>query len=95
LNNLCKYVCCARTKQHCKSKPSVLNYATQGDDKTLIIGLMLSRGVIENYHQLESILPEIDEHEAQASNAKVIENQWKLSLKLDFYLTLNHFSAFK
>ncbi|MBA6391940.1 formate dehydrogenase accessory sulfurtransferase FdhD [Colwellia sp. BRX10-3] len=54
---------------------------TPGDDKALIIGLMLSEGVIEDYHQLESILPEIDEHEAQASNAKVIENQWEVKLK--------------
>jgi FdhD protein len=53
---------------------------TPGDDKALIIGLMRSEGIIEHYHQLESILPEIDEHEAKSSNGKVIDNQWEVKL---------------
>jgi len=53
---------------------------TPGDDKALIIGLMLSEGIIDHYQQLDSVLPEINEHEAQSSNSKVIDNQWEVRL---------------
>tara|TARA_R110000737_G_scaffold236632_1_gene249015 strand:+ start:2774 stop:3691 length:918 start_codon:yes stop_codon:yes gene_type:complete len=53
---------------------------TPGDDKALIIGLMQSEGIIDNYQQLESVLPEVDEHEAKSSSTSVIANQWQVKL---------------
>lgn len=53
---------------------------TPGNDRALITGLLLSEGVIKSNHQLESILPEIDdENVSSASNAK-FDNQWEVKL---------------
>ena len=53
---------------------------TPGDDKALIIGLLLSEGVIQNYQQITSILPEVDDEEANSSNGVITENQWEVKL---------------
>ena len=49
---------------------------TPGDDKALIMGLMQSEGIINNAQQLESVLPELDEHETKSLN----KNQWQVKL---------------
>ncbi|MGB1261651.1 MAG: formate dehydrogenase accessory sulfurtransferase FdhD [Cognaticolwellia sp.] len=53
---------------------------TPGDDKALIIGLMQSEGIIAHYHQLESVLPEVDEQQAHTTNDDEINNQWRVTL---------------
>ena len=63
-----------------KSQVFSITMRTPGDDEALIIGLMQSEAVIEHYHQLESVLPEIEDHETEPSNGKVSYNQWEVKL---------------
>lgn len=70
----------AREGDEYQSQIFSITMRTPGDDKALIIGLMQSEGIIDHYHQLDSVLPEINEHDAKASNNKVIDNQWEVRL---------------
>ena len=53
---------------------------TPGDDQALIVGLMQSEGIIEHYHQLESVKPETDAHNAKLLSDNGGENQWAVKL---------------
>ena len=65
-----------------RSQVFSITMRTPGDDKALIIGLMQSEGIIEDYHQLESVLPEIDEDNVKSSDKNVIDNQWEVRLSV-------------
>ncbi len=54
---------------------------TPGDDEALIVGLMQSEGIIEHFHQLESVLPEWDEDQVKSSNGYPLANQWEVKLR--------------
>lgn len=51
---------------------------TPGDDEALIIGLMLSEGVIQSYSHIHSIAPEVDDEDAASKT--INENQWQVTL---------------
>jgi len=53
---------------------------TPGDDKALIIGLMQSEGIIEHYHQLESVLLEVDDDSGKTSNGDALDHQREVKL---------------
>ena len=67
-------------KARYQSQVFSITMRTPGDDKALIIGLMQSEGIIDNYQQLDSVLPEVEQDESESSNAGVIGNQWQVKL---------------
>ena len=65
-----------------RSQVFSITMRTPGDDKALIIGLMQSEGIIQHYHQLESVLPEVDQDNVKTSDKSVIDNQWEVRLSV-------------
>jgi FdhD protein len=59
---------------------------TPGDDEALILGLLLSEGVIDNYQQVDSITLETDDD---------IGNLWEVKLVSDYLPTINNLERYQ
>lgn len=64
--------------QRLESRIFSITMRTPGNDKALIIGLMLSEGIITNLKQIESIEPEVDDD--QNTKLSAIQNSWEMKL---------------
>ncbi|SEL73323.1 FdhD protein [Colwellia chukchiensis] len=88
---------CWQHSQQTKLQQQVFSITmrTPGDDKALIIGLMLAEGIISQYQQLESVCAELDESEPEHTDSQAMANQWQVKLKAGIIPELKSLERFQ